>query len=166
VRFVGNTVIATQELEALADRLAGRSASREELREIALRVTELYVGRGFVLARATPRSDRAADGVPEIEIAEGRLGSLKVLDLPVRDAQAVQEVFAPVMAKGVFERSAASAAVKTLIEQHGLAIRLHIERGSAPGTVNLMIARSTSGTPEIQTPGAGRAQIPPPKGRP
>ena len=41
----------------------------------------------------------------------------------------------------------------------------HIERGSTQGTVNLLIARSTSKAGEIEPPG-GRRASPPVKGRP
>lgn len=164
-RFVGNTAVSTEELQALAARTLGQKNPRDDLRDLAERVTELYASRGYVLARAVPRPGRSSDGVPEIEVFEGRLGSLKVQDLALREAQAVQEVFGPLMAQGIFERSAAAAAVRTLIEQHGLPIRLHIERGSTQGTVNLLVARSTSRTGEIEPPG-GRRAPPPVKSRP
>jgi serine/threonine-protein kinase len=152
VRFIGNTVIATEELDGLASRAVGQKGMRDDLRHLAGRVTELYISRGYVLARAIPQPVRGADGLPEIEIHEGRLGSLRIQDLSLRQAQAVQEVFAPVLAKGVFEKSAAESALKTLSEQHDLMVRLSFERGSGAGTVNLMVTRLTSGRSTIETP--------------
>ncbi|CDN62113.1 putative activation/secretion signal peptide protein [Burkholderia cenocepacia H111] len=86
----GNTVIATERLQALLVEFMHRDLSFAELQQAASRITHYYRERGYVLARAyLPRQD-IDDGTIRIAIVEGRYGKIdvqnhsRVLDAPGR----------------------------------------------------------------------------------
>jgi len=56
IRFSGNEVISTEELEAIAKDFEGRDLTLEEMSELVDLITITYQERGFILARALIRT--------------------------------------------------------------------------------------------------------------
>src|SRR3546814_11444720 len=66
------------ELDALATDHIGRQVAFDDLQQIAQRVTDLYLRRGYYLAQAVLPVQEVVDGVVEISVVEGRLGQVPV----------------------------------------------------------------------------------------
>src|SRR3546814_5579336 len=66
------------ELDALAADYIGRKVAFDDLQQIAQRVTDLYLRRGYYLAQAVLPVQEVVDGVVEISVVEGRLGQVTV----------------------------------------------------------------------------------------
>src|SRR3546814_3789117 len=66
------------ELDALAADYIGRQVAFDDLQQIAQRVTDLYLRRGYYLAQAVLPVQEVVDGVVEISVVEGRLGQVTV----------------------------------------------------------------------------------------
>ncbi|MCC7413567.1 MAG: ShlB/FhaC/HecB family hemolysin secretion/activation protein [Gammaproteobacteria bacterium] len=77
-RVVGNTVVPSATLEAIAAQYAGREITDTELQTLRTRLTQVYAAAGYVTSRATIPDQDIDDGVITIEIVEGRLGGVEV----------------------------------------------------------------------------------------
>ena len=81
----GNTVFQPQEVQALFAPSQGKPASRQELCQVAARVTKAYKDKGYILAQAFPLIDRASDatidkaGVVRFLAIEGCLEKIEIL---------------------------------------------------------------------------------------
>lgn len=73
VRFSGNTVISTIELQNVAAPFLHRRVSSGELEDLRERLTLLYVNRGYINSGALIPDQSVGDGVLRIDIVEGRL---------------------------------------------------------------------------------------------
>lgn len=77
-RFNGNTLISSEELQALLATSLSRPMTLAELRQAAELVTMEYQQRGNSLARAYLPLQTIRDGVVEIAVLEGRIGRILV----------------------------------------------------------------------------------------
>ncbi|MBK4730664.1 ShlB/FhaC/HecB family hemolysin secretion/activation protein [Oxynema sp. CENA135] len=78
VRVSGSTVLEASEIDEIAASVEGRSVTLEELREVADRITQLYLDRGYITSRAILADQTIEDGVVEITIVEGSLEKIEV----------------------------------------------------------------------------------------
>ncbi|HTU00692.1 MAG TPA: protein kinase [Candidatus Sulfotelmatobacter sp.] len=152
VRFSGNAVVPSAELEALI--APDAEVTPASVHGIVRSVGEYYRARGYSLARAIPVR-WGPDGVLEIEVQEGRVDGLRTTGLTAEEQRWVQAAFASVLQSRVFQRQTLAEALRRLVEQHGLAVQLRFEAGVGPGGVGLVIGRSPSGKPEWK--GSARA---------
>jgi hemolysin activation/secretion protein len=73
IRITGNTVIPASELEKIAAPFENRELTNTELEELRQRLTQHYVGRGYINSGAVIPDQDIVDGVVEMRIVEGRL---------------------------------------------------------------------------------------------
>lgn len=165
IRFEGNTAIPTSELEELVRDRLGEPASPEELSALIERVNQHYDSRGYFLARVQPRAVDFPSGVFEIEVAEGRVGRLRVEGFSGRQAQLVERAFAPLIQKGVVEKGMLRSIIRILAERHSLPVRFGITPGNAPGAFDLVVQASRSGRIEVDIPDQSPPRFLPSKAR-
>jgi hemolysin activation/secretion protein len=78
VRFDGNTVVADDELAAVAAGYVGRLVSAEDLQELRYRLTELYVQKGYINSGAVLPDQDVVDGTITYRIIEGELSGITI----------------------------------------------------------------------------------------
>ena len=76
--FSGNTVIATETLEALAAPYRERPIGNEQLDELRRKVTAAYVERGYINSGAVIPDQRIGEGVVRVHVVEGTLDEIEV----------------------------------------------------------------------------------------
>ncbi len=76
--FEGRSALPEFDLQALAADLRGRRVSDDELEELRLRITRLYVDRGFVNSGAVIPANPLRDGIFTFRIVEGHIGEVRV----------------------------------------------------------------------------------------
>jgi hemolysin activation/secretion protein len=127
VRFTGNTVYPATLLKWLLHGTLGREAGIAELEEMAARVTRHYRDNGYLVARAYLPQQEIRDGVLEIAVLEGRLGSVELKnDSRVRDAAILgyfREVEGTVLHEDRLERRLLLLSDLSGIGQAGAALR-------------------------------------------
>ena len=79
-RIAGVTVFQESELQPLLQDLLGREVRIPELGEAVGRITRFYSERGYPLATAYLPVQDIRDGVVEIVVLEGRIGSIQLLN--------------------------------------------------------------------------------------
>jgi hemolysin activation/secretion protein len=78
IQVVGSTILSSDEINALVKPLEGRSATLEQLKQVADKITEIYLNRGYITSRAVLPPQTIAAGVVQIQVIEGRLSRIEV----------------------------------------------------------------------------------------
>jgi hemolysin activation/secretion protein len=139
--ITGNTVIPTAELHALVAKVEGTTVTLTELRKQAERLTQAYVARGYLLARAyLPAQEIKADGVVTLAVQEGRLGEAKLTNTSLVADPVARRFLAPLAAGSVVDAAKVEDALMRLRETPGLEASSTLQPGAAPGTAELLVA--------------------------
>lgn len=77
-RFVGNTAIASGELDAVVVAYRGRDLSNDDIEAIRVALTRYYIERGFINSGAILPDQEIKAGVITFQIIEGRLSRIDV----------------------------------------------------------------------------------------
>lgn len=78
VRFVGNTVISTEELQHLAAPFLGKTVGADDIETLRQKVSLLYVERGYINSGAVIEADAWNQGTLSMNIVEGRLKEVRL----------------------------------------------------------------------------------------
>jgi hemolysin activation/secretion protein len=78
IEVFGSTIFKPEEIEKLTRPLEGRSVTLQELRELAEKITELYLDRGYITSRAILPPQTLTGGLVKIQIIEGRLATVQI----------------------------------------------------------------------------------------
>ena len=78
VRFTGNESVSTDDLNAVVESYLGREVSLANLQEIAQKVKRFYRKQGFIAAFVYVPPQNITDGMVEIAVAEGKVGTVEI----------------------------------------------------------------------------------------
>lgn len=79
IKVTGSTVFGSQQLNPIVQPYEGRTLTLEQLREVADKITQLYLDQGYITSRAIVANQVIpADGVVEIAVIEGSLEDIQV----------------------------------------------------------------------------------------
>jgi len=78
IQVVGSTILSQDEINALVKPLEGSSATLEELKQIADKITEIYLNRGYITSRAVLPPQTITAGVVQIQVIEGKLTRIEI----------------------------------------------------------------------------------------
>ncbi len=78
VEVSGNTVIDNSEIEAIISNYPAPLLNFNDLLQLAQRLTDLYVKKGYITSGAFLPQQKIVDGVAQIKIVEGKLERLKI----------------------------------------------------------------------------------------
>lgn len=78
VRYTGNTVFKTAELEKYSTKLIGGNVSLSDLNDIVNSITALYKRKGYLTSKAIIPPQTIKDGIVQIQIIEGKIGTVTI----------------------------------------------------------------------------------------
>ena len=78
VSITGSTIFTPEELKSITKSLEGRSATLEEIQEIAKEITRLYLAKGYITSRAILPEQEIEDGNIEIRVIEGSIADINI----------------------------------------------------------------------------------------
>ena len=79
IKVTGSTVFGSQQLNPIVQPYEGRTLTLEQLREVADKITQLYLDQGYITSRAILTNQVIPpDGVVEIAVIEGSLEDIQV----------------------------------------------------------------------------------------
>jgi hemolysin activation/secretion protein len=96
-KISGNSVIVTDELQAMLAKFVGKRLSFSELQDATVAIADYYQSKGFS-ARAFLPPQQVSDGIVEIIILEGKLSAIEI------EAETVKRL-SPTRAKSIIEKS-------------------------------------------------------------
>ncbi|WP_187276328.1 POTRA domain-containing protein [Parahaliea maris] len=141
VEFIGNSVIAGEELAAAAN-LAGKTASTSGIIEAAEAAADVYHQRGYNLAQVVVPPQDLADGVLRLVVLEGRLDrdGLEVVDFSEGriDVERMTEILLDgVNETDLIQREPYERALRVVDTMPGVRSRSWLYPGDAVGTARL-----------------------------
>ena len=78
IHVTGNTVFSSEEINAVTKPYENRSLATEDLEQLRLALTLLYVNKGYITSGAVIPDQDVKDGVIQIQIVEGGLARIDV----------------------------------------------------------------------------------------
>jgi hemolysin activation/secretion protein len=78
INVTGSTIFDADELNPIIQPYEGRTLTVEELREVADKITQLYLDRGYITSRAILQTGPVQNGVVDIAVLEGSLEEIRV----------------------------------------------------------------------------------------
>ncbi len=133
-RFVGNTVITTAQLQAVAAPYQGREITDTELQGLRRKLTALYTKAGYVASAVVVPDQDIVDGVVTLQAVEGRLGRVELTGVRQFDEEFLRNwissgIDAPIRARQLEEH------LLTLLQDPAVAgLKPHLTVGDEDGT--------------------------------
>ncbi|MEG4999137.1 ShlB/FhaC/HecB family hemolysin secretion/activation protein [Microcoleus sp. B4-D4] len=78
IEVIDSTILSEDEINALIKPFEGRSATLEQIQQIADKITEIYLSRGYITSRAVLPAQTITAGVVKIQVIEGKLARIEV----------------------------------------------------------------------------------------
>ncbi len=141
IRFQGNTVVPTAQLEVLVAPWLGQPLAFSELEQMARAVTAAYRQAGY-LARAEFAPQDLTEGVATLRITEGQFGNVRIEGerLSRLPPDKLQQLVDAVQPKGDLVRtSALDRALLLADDLPGASVTGKLEPGSQPGETDLVL---------------------------
>jgi hemolysin activation/secretion protein len=142
VRFAGNSVFSSADLNRLVARWVGREVNTAQINELCKRITGHYRGAGYILAEAMLPKQDLQDGILQLSISEGRLGKIEL-------NQATDTRVSEAMISGILHRAlpqdqpltqaALERAMLLVTDLPGVAAESFLEAGDEPNTTNVVV---------------------------
>jgi len=139
IRFSGNTVFKKKELRKVVASALGKELTLRELNEVAGLVSEYYVGKGYIMARAYLPPQEIRKGVVEIAILEGELGTIEVTGNARYSTSTILRALEPVRERELVHESTLETALNELNDYPGLRVRANLKPGARLGVTDLAV---------------------------
>lgn len=78
IKVTGSTVFGSDQFNPIVQPYEGRSLTVEQLREVADKITQLYLDRGYITSRAILVDQAITEGAVEIRVLEGSLEEIRI----------------------------------------------------------------------------------------
>lgn len=78
IEVVGSTIFGPEQFNPIVQPSEGRALTLEQLRQVADRITQLYLDRGYITSRAILVDQEITQGVVQIRVIEGSLEQIQV----------------------------------------------------------------------------------------
>jgi hemolysin activation/secretion protein len=78
IEVTGNTILTQDEIASITKPFEGRSVTLKELQDVADKITQLYVNRGYITSRAIVGEQTISNGVVQITVIEGSLEKVEI----------------------------------------------------------------------------------------
>ena len=135
--FSGNTVILTEELEKVVAPALGKELTLGELNQVAEKVSQYYVKKGYILAQAYLPPQEVREGVIEIAILEGEVGAIEVHGNQRYASSTILGMLEPIHKRRVLHEGVLETALNELNEYPGLTVRATLKPGANLGQTDL-----------------------------
>lgn len=137
ITFSGNTVLPTSELEEVVAPALGKELTLRELNDVATQVSNYYVSKGYILAQAYLPPQEIREGVVEIAVLEGKLGTIEVRGNKRYMMSTIMVPMGPVQRLGVIHEATLETALNELNDYPGLNVRAALLPGKTRGQTDL-----------------------------
>lgn len=135
----GNSLITSQEISAVTSPYEGKSISYQDSFKIAAAITQVYRKAGYFLAYAYVPYQRITNGVLQINVVEGKLGSVRVEGNKAYSTAFIMWNFKPAMQGGTLQYDRLQRAIMLLNENTDLSVKSVLLPGKTPGTTDIVL---------------------------
>lgn len=138
ITITGNTLFRQAELDAWTAPMEGREMSFGDIEAFADALTARYVAKGYTTSAAFIPPQTVVDGLVEIEIMEGRVGSVSVEGNRWFGAD-VYRKSVPLEEGDLFRMEALEDAIRQMNAEPDRAVRAYLQPGQAKGTTDVVL---------------------------
>lgn len=138
-RITGNKVVETERLERLVQPEVGKELTLEGLRAVAARITDYYANRGYILARAYLPPQDVREGVIEIGVLEGDIGTIEVTGTEKYSPGVITRALTRVKHEAIIHEGLLETAINDLNEYPGLGVRASLRPGAERGKTDIVM---------------------------
>lgn len=134
----GNTVIATDELQAQIAGYLGKDLTLAQLYDVADVLTRYYRDRGYGLAYVTPPAQKLSAGNVRLQVVEGRVGNIDIQGNSRTRSTVLQARTRGLNSGDVYTNAAAERAVLLMDDLPGVSSRAVLSPGQAFGSSDIL----------------------------
>jgi hemolysin activation/secretion protein len=138
-RITGNKVIATSRLEQVVRADIDKEHTLESLRAVAAKITDYYAARGYILARAYLPPQDVREGVIELAVLEGDVGTIEIAGTERYSEGAVARGMTRVKNEGIVHEGLLETSINILNEYPGLSMRASLRPGAERGKTDILM---------------------------
>ena len=140
ITITGTHAVSSAELAPLVLPWVGRKLSLSQLNEAANRITEHYRDLGYLVARAYVPPQVPVNGVVEIAVLEGNIGSIKLQNTSRLSESGLRKLASQVMPGEAFNSNQVERGLLLIQDLPGVAaVNAVLQPGDATGTTDLMV---------------------------
>ncbi|HPI78659.1 MAG TPA: POTRA domain-containing protein, partial [bacterium] len=140
IKFSGNSIIGSADLERVAEKKRSGEMSLAEMRAIADSVAEYYRAQGYFLAKAVIPEQDIAGGIVNIEVLEGRLGKVEITGEVNYSEAYLQSFFNHIRKQGVIKKNNLERALLIMNSLPGLKVSSTLKAGKEKGTTDIVVS--------------------------
>lgn len=139
------TVIPEKECQALISPYKGKYLSLSDIKEIAKKITEWYLKKGYVTSKAYVPPQDLENGVLRIRVVEGKVGRILVAGKhPYYSERYILNFFKPLKEKRVFNQKILERCLLLLNENLKLKASAELKKGQEPETTDIVVKVQSS----------------------
>lgn len=139
IEVVGNTFIPISDLAPFLSPYEGHEVDLQTLKKVAGQITELYLQKGYLLARAYVPPQRIEKGVAKIFVIEGRIGEIKIEGNQAYSSDFIKYYLTPVIQKNILQYADFEKALLLLNEFPDLHVQSYLQPGIQPGATDVIL---------------------------
>lgn len=139
ILFTGNTIFTKVQLALLARPYEHRSVTLKELRQLCLKIRDVYRKNGYILARAGVPPQKVKRGRVKIAISEGRYGKVTVKGNEHYDDEFIERFFSVAREDPVVRKERVERALLLLNSFSDLQVKSIFDIGKQPGTTDVVL---------------------------
>ncbi|MDY6896773.1 MAG: ShlB/FhaC/HecB family hemolysin secretion/activation protein [Cyanobacteriota bacterium] len=79
IEVLRNTILSSEEINAITQTVEGKNITPKQLGEVADKITQLYLDKGYITSRAVLADQKAVNGVFQIVAIEGGIEDIKII---------------------------------------------------------------------------------------
>ncbi len=138
IKVEGNDSLSAKELTAVLFPYLNREIAGEEVKELCIALQNIYVERGFILARVYPPVQEIKDNTLIIQVVEGTLGTIEVTGSHFYKAKYIRKYFEHLEGKPINYNSLMRALL-LVNENADLGVGAIFKKGKEFGQVDLAL---------------------------
>jgi hemolysin activation/secretion protein len=139
IRITGNTLLPTSQLHALVASGEGQTLTLGQLQALADRITQLYLQRGYPLARAYVPAQDVQDDAVTLAVLEARYGKVTLNNTSTTSDRPFGATLAPLASGTPVSQATLDRSLLLLSDIPGVVVNSTLRPGAATGTSDLQV---------------------------
>lgn len=144
VRFSGNTVISSGELQTVVSPYLGKQLSKESLAKMKYDVTSYFYDRGYILVRVVTPPQNIKNGVVNLQVHEALIGDIKITKNAKLSDRVVEGITERISLGTVFQEKESETVISDLNDIKNIQASINLQPGKEFKTTDINIILNES----------------------
>jgi len=148
IKFIiveNSTVIPKKEINKIISPYENKYLTFKEIKNIASKITELYIEKGYITSRAYVPPQDLSKGIFHINVLEGKTGQIIIQgEHPFYTKNYILKFLKPLKEEKVFNKKLLERALLLLNDSKKLKVTANLKKGKTPGTTDIILKVKSS----------------------